>query len=75
MAMIGVRFALASSWLRMRRVASNPSTPGIWTSIRIKSVHFSKDGEYLGQWGNKGSGDGQFNLVHDVALASHAGSG
>jgi hypothetical protein len=28
-------------------------------------VHFSKNVEYLGQWGTKGSGDGQFNLVHD----------
>lgn len=31
-------------------------------------VHYSKDGEYLGQWGAKGSGDGQFNLVHDIAI-------
>src|ERR1700733_3147751 len=31
-------------------------------------VHYSRDGEYLGQWGTKGTGDGEFNLVHDVAL-------
>jgi DNA-binding beta-propeller fold protein YncE len=31
-------------------------------------VHYNKDGEYLGQWGTKGSGDGQFNLVHDIAI-------
>jgi DNA-binding beta-propeller fold protein YncE len=31
-------------------------------------VHYSKDGEYLGQWGTKGNGDGEFNLVHDVAF-------
>jgi len=31
-------------------------------------VHYSKDGEYLGQWGSKGSADGEFNLVHDIAL-------
>src|SRR5439155_23753056 len=33
-------------------------------------VHYSKDGEYLGQWGTKGSGDGEFTLVHDVAIDS-----
>jgi DNA-binding beta-propeller fold protein YncE len=33
-------------------------------------VHYSKDGEYLSQWGTKGTGDGEFNLVHDVALDS-----
>ncbi|HWD99269.1 MAG TPA: peptidyl-alpha-hydroxyglycine alpha-amidating lyase family protein [Bryobacteraceae bacterium] len=31
-------------------------------------AHYSKDGEYLSQWGSKGSGDGQFNLVHDIAI-------
>jgi DNA-binding beta-propeller fold protein YncE len=31
-------------------------------------VHFSKDAEYIGQWGKKGTGDGEFNLVHDVAI-------
>ena len=33
-------------------------------------VHYSKDGDYIGQWGSKGTGDGEFNLVHDVALDS-----
>ena len=33
-------------------------------------VHYSEDGEYLGHWGTKGTGDGEFNLVHDVALDS-----
>lgn len=33
-------------------------------------VHYTKDGEYLSQWGTKGSGDGEFNLVHDVAMDS-----
>ena len=33
-------------------------------------VHYSRDGEYLGQWGTKGTGDGEFNLVHDVAIDS-----
>jgi len=31
-------------------------------------VHFSKDGKYLGQWGHKGTGDGEFTLVHDLVL-------
>ncbi|MDE3197321.1 MAG: hypothetical protein KGN84_13305 [Acidobacteriota bacterium] len=34
-------------------------------------VHYSRDGEYLGQWGTKGSADGDFNLVHDIALDGH----
>jgi DNA-binding beta-propeller fold protein YncE len=34
-------------------------------------VHYNKDGEYLGQWGNKGIADGDFNLVHDIALDGH----
>ncbi len=29
---------------------------------------FGKDGVWQKQWGEKGTGDGQFNLVHDVAL-------
>jgi peptidylamidoglycolate lyase len=33
-------------------------------------VHYSKDGEYLDQWGTKGPGDGEFILVHDVAIDS-----
>lgn len=31
-------------------------------------VKFDKDFRYLTQWGKKGTGDGEFNLVHDVAL-------
>lgn len=33
-------------------------------------VKFSKDGEYLLHWGRKGTGDGEFDLVHDVCLDS-----
>ena len=36
--------------------------------INSRVVKYSKDAVYLTQWGNKGTGDGQFNLVHDVAL-------
>jgi sugar lactone lactonase YvrE len=36
--------------------------------VNSRVVHYSKDGEYLGQWGAKGAGDGEFNLVHDVAI-------
>ena len=31
-------------------------------------VKFSKDGVYLKQWGEKGTGDGQFRTVHDVTV-------
>jgi peptidylamidoglycolate lyase len=36
--------------------------------VNSRVVKFSKDGEYQLHWGEKGSGDGQFNLVHDLAL-------
>ncbi len=29
-----------------------------------------RDGEYITHWGRKGTGDGEFNLVHDVCLDS-----
>lgn len=33
-------------------------------------IKFNKDGEYIAHWGRKGTGDGEFNLVHDVCLDS-----
>ncbi|SPE30812.1 conserved exported hypothetical protein [Candidatus Sulfopaludibacter sp. SbA3] len=36
--------------------------------VNARVVHFSKDGKYLGQWGHKGTGDGEFDLVHDIVL-------
>ena len=33
-------------------------------------VKFNSEGTYLTQWGKKGTGDGEFDLVHDVALDS-----
>ena len=36
--------------------------------INSRVVHYSKDGDFLGQWGAKGKGDGEFDLVHDVAI-------
>ena len=33
-------------------------------------VRFNKDGEHITHWGRKGTGDGEFNLVHDVTLDS-----
>jgi DNA-binding beta-propeller fold protein YncE len=36
--------------------------------VNTRVVRYSKDGKYLGQWGKKGTGDGEFDLVHDVAL-------
>ena len=31
-------------------------------------AQYSADGVFLRQWGKKGTGDGEFNLVHDVTL-------
>jgi DNA-binding beta-propeller fold protein YncE len=31
-------------------------------------VKYTKDGEYITQWGSKGTGDNQFNIVHDIAI-------
>jgi DNA-binding beta-propeller fold protein YncE len=39
-----------------------------YTNSRV--VKFNKDGEHLLHWGRKGTGDGEFNLVHDVCLDS-----
>lgn len=36
-----------------------------YTNTRV--VKFSKDGEYLMEWGTPGTGPGEFNLVHAVA--------
>jgi DNA-binding beta-propeller fold protein YncE len=33
-------------------------------------IKYTKDGEYLTHWGSKGTGDGQFDLVHDVCVDS-----
>lgn len=31
-------------------------------------VRYNKEGEFVRQWGAKGKGDGEFDLVHDVAI-------
>jgi len=36
--------------------------------VNSRVVKFNRDGEYVTQWGRKGTGDGEFNLVHDVCL-------
>ncbi|MBI3427122.1 MAG: 6-bladed beta-propeller [Acidobacteria bacterium] len=36
--------------------------------INARVIKFNRDGEYLTHWGRKGTGDGEFNLVHDVCL-------
>lgn len=36
--------------------------------INARVVRFGRDGMFQKQWGSKGTGDGQFNLVHDVAV-------
>jgi DNA-binding beta-propeller fold protein YncE len=38
--------------------------------VNSRVVKFNKEGEYLLHWGRKGVGDGEFNLVHDVAVDS-----
>ena len=36
--------------------------------VNSRVVRFNKDGVYVGQWGHKGTGDGEFDLVHDIVL-------
>ncbi len=36
--------------------------------LNSRVVQYSNDGDYLSQWGRPGKGDGEFNLVHDVAV-------
>jgi DNA-binding beta-propeller fold protein YncE len=36
--------------------------------LNARVVKYNKHGEYLTHWGRKGTGDGEFNLVHDVCL-------
>ncbi|MDQ6676935.1 MAG: peptidyl-alpha-hydroxyglycine alpha-amidating lyase family protein [Acidobacteriota bacterium] len=38
--------------------------------VNSRVVKFNRDGEYLKQWGSKGTGDNQFNIVHDVVFDS-----
>lgn len=36
--------------------------------VNSRVVQYTKDGKYVRHWGKKGTGDGEFDLVHDVAL-------
>jgi DNA-binding beta-propeller fold protein YncE len=36
--------------------------------VNSRVVKLNKDGEYITHWGKKGTGDGEFDLVHDVLL-------
>jgi DNA-binding beta-propeller fold protein YncE len=38
--------------------------------VNARVIKFNRNGEYITQWGRKGTGDGEFNLVHDVCLDS-----
>ena len=38
--------------------------------VNSRVIKFNRDGEYLMHWGSKGTGDGEFALVHDVVLDS-----
>ncbi len=39
--------------------------------VNSRVIKFNRDGEYITHWGRKGTGDGEFNLVHDVVRDSH----
>lgn len=36
--------------------------------VNSRVIQYSRDGKYIRHWGRKGTGDGEFNLVHDVTL-------
>lgn len=36
--------------------------------VNSRVVKFGKDGVFIKQWGKKGTGDGEFDLVHDIAV-------
>jgi DNA-binding beta-propeller fold protein YncE len=36
--------------------------------VNSRVIKFGPNGQYLSHWGKKGTGDGEFNLVHDVVL-------
>jgi len=38
--------------------------------VNSRVVKYNRNGDFLTQWGKKGTGDGEFNLVHDVAVDS-----
>jgi peptidylamidoglycolate lyase len=38
--------------------------------VNSRVIKFTRDGEHITHWGKKGTGDGEFNLVHDVTLDS-----
>jgi streptogramin lyase len=38
--------------------------------VNSRVVRYNRNGDYVTHWGKKGTGDGEFNLVHDVALDS-----
>jgi DNA-binding beta-propeller fold protein YncE len=38
--------------------------------VNSRVIKFNREGEYLTHWGKKGTGNGEFNLVHDVTLDS-----
>jgi len=38
--------------------------------VNSRVIEFTPEGEYVRHWGKKGTGDGEFNLVHDVQVDS-----
>lgn len=61
------------SFNRPTGIVFTPSLDFFYVSdgyVNSRVVKFNRDGEYVMHWGHKGTGDGEFNLVHDVALDS-----
>ncbi len=38
--------------------------------VNARVIRFNRDGDYITHWGSKGKADGEFDLVHDVAVDS-----
>jgi DNA-binding beta-propeller fold protein YncE len=38
--------------------------------VNSRVIKFNHDGDYLAHWGSRGTGDGEFNLVHDIVIDS-----
>lgn len=36
--------------------------------VNSRVVQFDRSGKYVRQWGTKGAGDGQFDIVHDITI-------
>ena len=60
--------ARPTSWSRLTATSSSPTATASKTNDRI--VKFSKDGKFIKAWGHHGSGQGEFNVPHGLAMDS-----